>query len=407
MKFTELIIREFGKNYVQKAQDAYNIEINQWSNPLYNNSRNGVFDELKKKYENKVKCRKDLIKLYKKIDIKIDSKVENKNNDQAIYDAFLCAMVWGKIGLISKKQFFDVFDKTKKYEIITKLKAVNNFFKEKSVNCIIDAFKSMASNGDNKITSVDTSYFTKYLYFLGETIWDNNEIRPLIYDGIMQNAYKAILITEDDMITKKTYSGVKDYEDYLTIMQRISVELKLTNSGYLEALLFSEYGRIVVKNIIKEYTKEHPKYVKTKKNKSHTQKSKVLDIYQQYAVFCKKAIETNRDDNWVVVPNNPLGLRTNIFVEKFEYHRKTAYQSFSIIGYKNASNKDNIKQALDREFAEELSNTTTDYKEVRDFLVIYNHNPICVTNGKLNEGELIKWFNAHAENLIKIIDDNK
>lgn len=329
-----------------------------------------------------------LEELYEKINDTIDEYVKKSEKDKETYpieNIFHMIQIWGgktgrNIYVMGKKDkegkdlgkgFEAHWDKYKYKSIIDKCLEIKydekNEIQEEALQGLIDVLR------DNHISQLGTAFVTKHVRFWTYPNLKNNAL-PIFDSVINENLYgkegspqlNALLTYWKHMIAKAKEKGIELVP--------------------LERQLF-------------KYFQEH--------STNNTNKNKPgKDIFKKYQSFCKNVLTKCNSKDYIVYGNKQYGLRTNIFGNTFKYRGETAYQSFSIIGYKNAKNKDNIKKALDIEFAKELSKTV-DYKEVNDFLVIYNYNPKCLKSGKLNEEELIRWFNAHAKNLVKIINENK
>ncbi len=227
MIITEKIKENF-KNYDELADVAYDMDYSRlWNRNMYQG--NVVFDRLKEKYnikENPLN-RAFIINLFKQ---------------DKVYDAFLCAMVWGKIGLNvnSKKVFNSVFNEINKQNLESKLKNVVDYLKSNDVK---NAYESLLNYGDNpkdikgknKIDGVDVSFFTKLLYFAGSSI-EGLSVKPLIYDSQLEALYYKILSMERRTKPRGSYNRYKDYCD---LFEQARIELGLKTSGHLEALLFT------------------------------------------------------------------------------------------------------------------------------------------------------------------------
>lgn len=299
--------------------------------------------------------------------IRLISTDDYKNNIEKIFHLI---EIWG--GHANWKLYTNTFDYKKNIEDRYKIIVSSCVgLKDYTDGSLLDLYHVLC---DNKIDGIGVAYITKHVRYWTWKLRGSNALP--IFDSIISNG----LYNEDPKWDQMIY--------YWKDMIGKSKEI-----GIPACEIERQYFNIFRNN-------------KKKQNHTKTKKNTTKQVSNRFESFCKDVSKNKKDKNKVIFGNKQYGLRTNIFGEKFEYQRKTAYQSFSIIGYKNAKNKDKIKKALDNEFVNELSKTA-DYKEVCDFLVIYNHDPKCLTNGKLNEKELIRWFNAHAENLVKIINENK
>lgn len=235
--------KEWSKNFDIKAksEEAFDYPYPFWDKEMY--KHNESFENLKKRltidrYE-PVKTRSQIIGLYK------------ENSDDSLYDAFLCTMAWGGIGVYKKDRFTDVFDTPKD----TMLKTLNTIKEKIKYKDIRGAFESL--QGDFKIKSVGPAFFTKYLYFLGAACEDWGDTpKPLIYDSVMVDVHAALLLSDNNYRVVSN-ENVDDYLDFIERMHKLakSKDLGLESAGHLEALLFTKNGvkgRQFVRQFIKD-----------------------------------------------------------------------------------------------------------------------------------------------------------
>ena len=170
------------------------------------------------------------------------------------YLGFISAMIWGGINSSRPKEKgnFETIDfvrllsiKRKEIEII--IQNVEEYLiKGQIKECFLYLKK------DGKIKGIDYPYFTKLMYFIGQS---NNKIKikPLIFDKWTSNAYMALLINSNNIIKlNKFYTGRIDnennlvgirnqlqdvYFDYVLDMQKWSSQIGITPSK-LEEFIF-------------------------------------------------------------------------------------------------------------------------------------------------------------------------
>lgn len=204
-------------NYKNIAEEAYNRDYgNLWEKPMYQS--NSTFLKLKQKYGSKPLNRDSIINLF---------------NQGKYYEAFLCAMVWGKFGTYKggKARFNKVFDAANKTTIEKNINGVINLLQQGNVAC---AFNSLCNNNCYKINGVGISFFTKLLYFAGASI-TNPPLNPLplIFDNVLKGVYgkfKGYAPKNNDVAT---------YLSYCSDMETLRQLLNLPTAGHVEALLFS------------------------------------------------------------------------------------------------------------------------------------------------------------------------
>lgn len=193
MTLEEEIRRKF-PNYKDLANCAYNRPYDLWGRRMYQG--NAAFVDLKEKFgkNNKVTTRKQINRLFK---------------GGKYYDAFLCAMIWGNIGTYKNgKAHFNAAFSVNKKDVEDKLKRIKNLLNE---NKIGEAFSSMTRGKNNAIPGVGVSFFTKALYFIGETC--DITIKSLIFDATSVNILNRIYC--DKNLTTKAYQSKKHYLSFV------------------------------------------------------------------------------------------------------------------------------------------------------------------------------------------------
>lgn len=402
-------------NLKQKANDEFQHDFSFWTEPMYNKeveNSNLNFKKLKENYSVLVHNRYEIInKMYNKI-----SMVDKKEKNDLLYNAFLCTMVWGHIGVIyGRRDYFEyVFNNDHKNAIIKKLNNVRDLLLKRTTNAIKEAYKSMKYygknniNGKNNIKFVGPAFFTKYLYFLGSSMnWADNP-KPLIYDSVMMNAHEAILYVNCESQRTVNNNNISDYLDYIEKMKEESAELGL-EPGKLEALLFSKEGREFVNSILEKKPKVRKKGTRDNRvEKEKEDKPKQKGFKERYESVCNNAIKNNKKEPYTIYNHKPLGLLINVYGKK-SFKNNVAYQSISITGYKDYPNKEKIEEMLKTEFSgEKENNTVRFYPENNDkiqYYAIININQNCLDkNGELIKTELIDWFEKHVQNLINGIE---
>ena len=207
-------------NYEAYAFCAYNMPYNhQWNETKYTNWSNGTsFTNLKDQYSSVPLNRQMIIDLFKM---------------GYYYDAFLCAMIWGNIGtnLGGQKSFSNVFCTTNKAQVEQSVINVISLLRNRNVP---QAYQSLLIGGTNKIAGIRESFFTKLLYFAGESICGLNP-QPLIFDSVMHGVYNKILNITRSL---SPHGFVNVYMDYCTKMEKLRELLFLPTAGHVEALLF-------------------------------------------------------------------------------------------------------------------------------------------------------------------------
>ena len=210
---------------------------------------------------------------------KVDSQTINREGlieifnspNYDLYDGFILSMLWGGINH-SRPRISGNMKTTNLYlsishgrqKINNKLQVIERLLNEGSIE---EAFRSMMYENQNKIPGIGISYFTKFLFFLGQT--NDLKIKPLIYDKWTRAIHVLILLDEgEEELLNSIYSksslkrlvlkhnliacrsGMEPtaYMDYIQRMNRISDEFKIYDSGKLEAYLFGFSKRIKTNN---------------------------------------------------------------------------------------------------------------------------------------------------------------
>lgn len=375
-KFAQKIKEHFNNELVEKANNSFNVSFSNWDKPLFR----GVDDRLSKEYGNKTK-RSDIIKLYSK--------------EESIYEAFLCTMVWGNLGMGRfQYQVDDVFDANKKLSITKKLINVREILKKADPknnnidNVISEAFKSM-KNKPNHISSVGPAFFTKVLYFIGQTVNWGDMPQPLIYDSIMMRTHEAILktnYTKQERIVDN--SKVSDYLEYIKLMREISDDIGI-DPGHLEALLFSPCGREFVNEILGNKTKSKKNNEIIINNKSEYSLGFWGNLEKEIPTIMKNARIVDDSICEIKLKNkNCVVLRMRIYSNGY---KKNGYQAFGI---------DNLKEEKRDRTAKSIKKHFVDAKvDYRKTIIIRNMNP-----DYENERKKIEWFVENIQKIIAIIE---
>jgi hypothetical protein len=166
-----------------------------WKN-RYSKLNNKSFPLIKKVYENytsKPLNRSSIVDLY-------------KNEEQLDY-ALVSTLMWGLIDSTGKTKFLESINSDIKHNV-EKLKKVRNLLAQ---NDLKEAYMSMLSGKVNNIRGLDYAYFTKILYFIGQS-FENLNPKPLIFDRWSSHNYLALLLNlgcEHSMNkAKKYYKGI-------------------------------------------------------------------------------------------------------------------------------------------------------------------------------------------------------
>ena len=207
-------------NYASIADFEFNELYNhQWNESRYinwdKNQNNHPFYKLKKRYGKVPLTRTMIIDLFK------------SGNYQ---DGFLCAMIWGGIGVHNRNNTLNSIFSGKAQQCVNA--AVSLLQQGKIQN----AYNSLLK-GVNHIKYVGESFFTKLLYFAGASITNPPlNPQPLIFDNVLKGVYGKILILIN---TTKPKGLVNQYIDYCNKMEQLRSLLNLPTAGHVEALLFS------------------------------------------------------------------------------------------------------------------------------------------------------------------------
>jgi hypothetical protein len=168
------------------------------------------------------------------------------DNDDDIFFAFICSMVWGRRGLVGDggvKKHFDNYIQNQN-NIVSNLKQSFQYF---SQNDIIGSFRSL-----KEINLLGTSYVTKILYFAG---YDKDYlIKPIIFDTIQARNYCKLLslvnanLKRERLFPKpdnKIYTNLNQqcYLDYLVDMNYWAKEINV-ECDCLEAWIFDNNAAI-------------------------------------------------------------------------------------------------------------------------------------------------------------------
>ena len=220
-------IRTQFPNYRDLAALNFNREHNRWDRPMYQG--NPVFQALREKYgvmPNAVVTRQQIVDLF-------------ANNN--LYDAYLCTMVWGNIGTFQNgRRYFEAAFAIPRQEVKAKIKNLIQLIEN---NDIEGAFVSMCRGGQNHFSGLGVSFFTKILYFVGESLKMGNTVLPLIFDS---NSLKVLNRIYTDLNTNQNArQTLAHYMSFCNEMNQISGNLGLPSPGYLEAFLFND-GRILL-----------------------------------------------------------------------------------------------------------------------------------------------------------------
>ena len=204
-------------NYACIADCEFNKLYNhQWNESRYinwdMNQNNHPFDSLKRRYVKVPLTRTMIIDLFK------------SGNYQ---DGFLCAMIWGGIGVHNRNNTLDSIFSGKAQQCVN---AAVSLLQQGKIQ---DAY-NLLLKGVNHIEYVGESFFTKLLYFAGASI-TNPPLNPLplIFDNVLKGVYGKI----------KGYApknnAVATYLSYCSDMETLRQLLNLPTAGHVEALLFS------------------------------------------------------------------------------------------------------------------------------------------------------------------------
>lgn len=361
-----------------KAEEAFNYPYPNWNNDRYINNSCESFNNVKADYEY-VTRRSALINLYE--------------GEGLLYEAFLCTMIWGNIGLYNKQQFIGVFTADKD-DVKSKLENVKNYLIK---NDIKNAYTSMLKNANNYIKYLGPAFFSKYLYFVSKSVNLGNNPKPLIYDSVMINTHKAILLSCGKTYAeaeKVTNNDVDCYIDLIIKMKQLSDNLGL-EADKLEALLFTKGGNIGING--REFIKD---YISNKKSGNSEKKQQNLKDNSKNNVNIKQSEnfwdKLKKRITYIGTPSSSGGfcklkgkykdgvqLRINVFKNDI---KKNGYQSISITHGPIWTPPQKLKDEYGKMFDESK----------KGYLVIRNTNPMYA-----DENKKIEWF---VENINKIIE---
>lgn len=392
-EFTKLVKKEF-PDYMGKAEEAYVASYAFWDEENYTHSDN--FRNLRDRRHDSISNRAEILNLYKEIKPHNQIKDFTKEEENLLYDAFLCTMVWGNIGLRpSKIAYFDSVFNYDKNDLLKKLKRVWVLLSNGDINGAFNSMKN-TKEADNYIYGVGSAFFTKFLYFSGDEMFDNNQ--PLIYDSVMVRTHKAILLAENNYHNVNN-DNINDYLEYIQLMNDISIELGLKSADYLEALLFSKNNgcRQFIINYVNSKLKGKPD-----QNNVIFPKSQLHDFWKSLQDSDDVYKGKTPDTDFYYIKSGKLWMK---IIRDGNYNGDKTYQCFSI---NRKILNDNLLKKLEEEFSAEMLNgdVKADYND-KAKIVYYNCSSNCLNDSKINEKELIRWFNAHAKNLVKIINVNK
>lgn len=220
------LIKDKLPNYASLAECEFNKLYNhQWHEKKYSIwerdlKGSPLFSELKNRYGNVPFTRTMIIDLFK---------------SGKWYDGFLCAMIWGNIGVHNRNKTLDSIFCSKTQQ------CVNGVIYSLQQGNIQDAYISLLPGNTNYIDYVGESFFTKLLYFAGASISELLLIpQPLIFDNIMKDVYREMTGS-----TPKN-CDVDTYLEYCQKMEEIRNLLYLPTAGHVEALLFSPGIRMYI-----------------------------------------------------------------------------------------------------------------------------------------------------------------
>ena len=406
MNFTKLITEKY-PDYKKIANKAFDSNYSIWEEPKYENKTKGRFEELKERRKT-ITDRTKILDLYKTIEHHTEIDDFNEEEENTLYDAFLCTMVWGKIGLYgSKIDFFkNVFDDKNKADIIAKLKFIwiilcdeNKTEKER----ITETFDYLKKDGAKHIDGVGPAFFTKFLYFASDGKFKN--IKPLIYDRVMLRTHRTILFSLGEIdkarkLENKSYNYNSDnYIEYLGFMKSLSKKEEFDlEPGHLEALLFSdeEYGNCLsCRSFIKKYEKQQLKVINKLENNNKPKEDDNQNNIQQcfwdklrnrLSTQMKCAVIKDRSCELRKIGNGNYTLRMRVYSNGFN---KNGYQAFGIDNI-----KDNDKVKLEKEIKLRFKNEVIDCSGKS--IIIRNKN-----SDYANEEKRIEWF---VDNINKIIE---
>lgn len=143
-------------------------------------------------------------------------------------------MIWGVISA--------TLPQVKSAATTTPLYRLLEFWEDKTVRIIDEikksleqgqvkeAFESMMDGKPNKLPGVGYAYFTKLFFFLGQA-YDTIELKPLIFDKWMANAYCALLSQVNPKQVNECYRSI-DYKNKVAL-PRTGKKLTQTYESYI------------------------------------------------------------------------------------------------------------------------------------------------------------------------------
>ncbi len=389
MNFTKIIKKEFPE-YIAKSKEFYITEYDFWTKKEYENNKN--FIDLRSRRQDQTKHRNNILNLYKQINPHQSIDDFTKEEEDTLYDAFLCTMVWGNIGLgRSKIEYFNSVFNYDKEKLLNKLKRVwvllskndteKAFISMKNIRKTeVKYDKETKEKDNNYIYGVGPAFFTKFIYFSGKALYDKNI--PLIYDSVMARTHRAILISESKDRTVNNHN-VHDYDEYIQLMQCISTELELPSPDYLEALLFSK-NKSGGRQFIINYVKNNYPAANKKDTTNNFNSNSFWNKAQKEIPYPLSGIQKGYREIKEIF-NSSTKILLQVYQKKINKH---GYLAFGI---------HNIKKNQREELIKKLRNIfKEDPVEDKNCIIIRNTNPEYV-----NEDKKIEWF---AENIQKIID---
>ena len=128
------------------------------------------------------------------------------------YKGFIAAMLWGGINASRPHRggtntSLDLLMQEPKEKVIESIEYTRE---EILSGDVVKLFCSFSKGGKYKLGGVDSAYFTKLFYFLGEIEQDNIAIKPLIWDKWTSNAHCALLIDSEQNTHLLPYLGIDE-----------------------------------------------------------------------------------------------------------------------------------------------------------------------------------------------------
>jgi hypothetical protein len=175
----------------------------------------------------------------------------NAINDEELFFAFICSMVWGRRGLVGDGGVIKHFNYYVQHQvdIVVNLKQSFNYF---SQNDITGSFKKL-----KEIRFSGVSYITKILYFAGYN--EDYLIKPIIFDTIQARNYcKLLSLVKANLKRERMFPNPDNiiytnlnqqcYLDYLVDMNYWANSLEV-ECDRLEAWIFDNNAAILELNI--------------------------------------------------------------------------------------------------------------------------------------------------------------